>query len=110
MGKKAKAVIQDAERGIHHIHISVISIVEIMYLSQKKRIKINLKETLDLINESVNYAIADLTPQIVTVAQDIVFPELHDRLIIATAKHMGIPLLTSDKRIRGEKIVETIWD
>lgn len=110
IGGRAKAILKDAEQGVHIIHISVISIVEIMYLSQKNRIKINLKETLDIINESANYSIADLTPQIVAISENIIFSELHDRLIIATAKHIDIPLLTSDKRIREKKIVETIWE
>lgn len=109
IGKRAKSILRETEQGNNHIYISVISIVEIMYLSQKERIKINLKETLTLINQSLNYSIVNLTPQIVVVSNDIIFPELLDRLIIATAKHMAIPLITSDKKIQQKKIIETIW-
>jgi PIN domain nuclease of toxin-antitoxin system len=32
-----------------------------------------------------------------------------DRLIVATALHLGIPLVTTDARIRAAGVVETIW-
>lgn len=110
IGRKARTILDDAEQGKNRILISVISIVEIMYLAEKNRISINLLETLEMINKSVNYSIVDLTPQIVILAEQINFPELHDRLIMATAKYIGIPILTGDKEIKKSNIVETIWD
>jgi len=110
IGKKAKTILDAADQGKHHIYISVISMVEIMYLSEKKRIRIDLAETQAMIRDSTNYSIVDLTPDIVTRAQEIKFPELHDRLIIATASYLKVPILTSDKRIREIDDVETIWD
>lgn len=110
IGKKAQTILDAADQGKHHIYVSVISMVEIMYLSEKKRIRIDLAETQMMIRDSTNYSIVDLTPDIVTRAQEIKFPELHDRLIIATASYLKIPILTSDKRIREMDNVETIWD
>lgn len=111
IGKKTRMILEDVEQGKHHIFISVISIVEIMYLSEKKRIRIDMADTLRMINSSVNYSIVDLTSDIVVLAQNIKFPELHDRLIIATANYLKIPILTGDKRIRDEiNMVESIWD
>ena len=98
IGKKAKAVLEDTEKGKHHIFISVISLVEIMYLSQKHRIRISLDETLEIINRSLNYSIVDLSPEIVRVAESSSCPELHDRLILATAKYLELPLLTKDQQ------------
>ena len=60
IGKRAKAILNDAEKGKHRIFISVLSLVEIMYLSQKMRISTNLAETLTIINNSENYMIVDL--------------------------------------------------
>lgn len=110
IGKKAKTILDAADQGKHHIYISVISMVEIMYLSEKKRIRIDLAETQAMIRDSTNYSIVDLTPDIVTRAQEIKFPELHDRLIIATASYLKTPILTSDKRIREIDDVESVWD
>lgn len=109
IGRKAKVILDDAEKGKHHIFISVISLVEIMYLSQKMRIKINLKETLKIINNSANYSIADLNPQVVILAEETGFPELFDRLILATAKHLGVPMLTPDEELQKIEDVKTVW-
>ncbi|HYH05933.1 MAG TPA: PIN domain-containing protein [Thermoanaerobaculia bacterium] len=32
-----------------------------------------------------------------------------DRLIVATAMHQGVPLVTKDARIRESAVVQTIW-
>lgn len=36
-------------------------------------------------------------------------PELHDRIIVATAEHLGALILTSDAVIERSRHVETIW-
>lgn len=110
IGRKAKTILDAAEQGKHHIYISVVSMVEIMYLSEKKRIRIDLAETQAMIGNSTNYSVVDLTPDIVVHAGNVQFPELHDRLIIATADYLKIPILTSDKKIREIGSVEAIWD
>lgn len=109
IGKKAKVILDGAEKGRHHIFISVISLVEIMFLSQKMRIKINLRETLEIINNSANYSVVDLNSHIVTVAETIKFPELFDRLILATAKYFGVSMLTPDEGLQKIEDVKTVW-
>ena len=83
--------------------------VEILYLSEKKRIDIDLDETVDLIGESENYGLFDLSPAIVKIAEGINFPEIFDRLIISTARYLDVPLVSSDQGIKESGFVETIW-
>jgi PIN domain nuclease of toxin-antitoxin system len=109
IGKKAKIVLQEVPLGKHRIYISVLSLVEIMYLAQKNRIGINLFETLDTINNSTNYFLVDLSPEIVAVAEAIEFYEIFDRLIVATAKFLNIPILTSDEKIKDIPGIEVVW-
>ena len=89
--------------------LSIVSLVEILYLSEKNRIMINLGESLDIINDSANYSIVDLTTEIVKFAEKIDFPEIFDRLIITTAQYLGVPILTSDGAISESGLVEAIW-
>ncbi|MEA3222600.1 MAG: PIN domain-containing protein [Thermodesulfobacteriota bacterium] len=110
IGEKAFEIINGVERGEHHCYVSTISLVEILYLSEKKRIHISLGKTLGKINESENYSVISLTPQIVKLAESIHFPEIFDRLIISTAKCLGVPILTSDKEISSTTFVETVWE
>jgi len=39
--------------------------------------------------------------------QDI--PELHDKIIAATAKYLNLPLITKDEVLRNLASVKTIW-
>ncbi len=109
IGKKAKVILDGAEKGRHLILISVISLVEIMYLSERMRIKINLAETLEMINKSANYSIVDLNQEIVMLADKVKRPEFFDRLILSTAKFLEVPLITPDGEIHEIDIVKTIW-
>ncbi len=107
IGAKAKNILNSRQ---HSFFISVISLIEILYLSEKKRIKINLTETINEIEKSSLYTIVDLTPDIVKTAEKLKFPELHDRLILSTAKWLGIPVLSSDKHFKKVKTIEVVWD
>ena len=109
IGRKARTILEGVEQGDHHLFLSTVSLVEILYLSEKNRIMINLGESLDIIDDSANYSIVDLTTKIVKFAEKIDFPEIFDRLIMSTARSLDIPILTSDKAIRNSGIVETIW-
>ena len=109
IGRSAYELISGVERGEHHCYVSTISLVEILYLSEKNRIPIRLGGALEKLNKSENYSIVDLTPEIVGIAERIEFPDIFDRLIMATAQYLGIPILTSDKDITSKNVVETIW-
>ncbi|OHD64893.1 MAG: hypothetical protein A2096_10105 [Spirochaetes bacterium GWF1_41_5] len=91
------------------IYISAITLAEVLYLSEKNRIKIDLQDIKKKIIGSNNYRIIDLTFDIVEEAKSVKLNELHDRLIVATAKHFNLPILTSDKIITDSKIVKVIW-
>jgi len=109
IGRKVRSILEGVEEGEHHLFLSTISLVEILYLSEKKRIMVNLEESLDMIQESANYSVVDLTTPIVRLAEKIKYPEIFDRLIISTAQYLNVPLITSDKAIRKSGVVETIW-
>jgi PIN domain nuclease of toxin-antitoxin system len=36
-------------------------------------------------------------------------PELHDKIIISTAKHLNLPIITKDKSLRNLTSIKTIW-
>ncbi len=107
IGKKASKILNTKDNSFI---ISVISLMEVLYLSEKKRIAINLAETLEVINSSSLYSIIDLTPEILEVAETINYYELHDRLILSTAKWLGIPLISSDRNFETVKGIEVVWN
>lgn len=109
LGTNAKQLLQAADRGEHIIYISIFTMVEIMFLSESHRIPIDFQVTKQKIRESDNYMIVDLDIDIVDVCRDIHGLELHDRLIVATAKRYKVPILTSDRAITQSGIIEVIW-
>ena len=107
IGIKAREIIEQQH---NHFYISIISLMEILYLSEKRRINVNLDETLTITESSSLYSIVNLTPEILKIAETTIFDELHDRLILSTAKWLQIPIISSDKMLTNVKGVEVIWN
>ena len=110
IGSKASYVLEHIYNSDDSLLVSVISLMEVMYLSEKNRIDINLEDTLDSIESSSKYAIVDLNSDVLRVAKTINFYELHDRLILATAKWLQIPILSSDAKFSAMEGIEVIWN
>ena len=110
VGKTALSILTDADNGKNKIIVSAISLMEIMYLYEKGRIKFSLNDFLEKIENHKYYKVIDLNTNILLSAIEIKNVELHDRLLIATAKHLDIPILTCDKVIQKNNLVKTIWD
>ncbi len=110
IGKKALEILNSVEKSDTEFAISVISLMEIMYLSEKNRIGIDLQKTFSIIAETSGYQIIDLNLEIIKTASQIQFYELHDRIIIASALWLGIPIITSDSQFSKIKDLEIIWD
>ncbi len=104
MGKKvindaSHEAFKSADQGKGIIIIPAIVVMEILYLFEKNRIPVGLFQTEDLI-ESDNYQFEPLSLEILKAGSEITdIPELHDRLIAATARHLGLPLITNDPDI-----------
>ncbi len=113
MGKKvindaAHQAYLSADKGEATIIIPAVVMMEIMYLFEKNRIQIGLLQTEDLM-ESQNYRFEPLSFEILKTASQIDdIPELHDRLIAATANHLDLPLITNDPVISKSKFVTVL--
>jgi PIN domain nuclease of toxin-antitoxin system len=110
IGNQAEKILEDITITEDRLFISVISLVEILYLSEKNRIDINLQETIEKIKKSEIYSIVNLNADIVKTAETIKFYELHDRLILSTSKWLDIPIISSDKRFKEISEIKTIWN
>jgi len=109
IGSEASRILDSEDNG-HNFVISVVSLMEVMYLAEKNRIEINLTESLDLIESSSKYMIVNLNPEILRVAENTEFYELHDRLILATAKWLNVRVISSDSKFADVEGTEVVWD
>jgi PIN domain nuclease of toxin-antitoxin system len=110
LGRQAANILNHIEQREDTMMISIISLMEIMYLAEKNRIAIDLSQTLDLIDSSAHYLIIDLNRDVLKVAETLCFDELHDRLILATARWLDIPIISSDHKFTKIADIEVIWD
>lgn len=110
LGHKARTILNMAHENEDTLLISVVSLMEILYLAERKRISLDLAQTLALLAASKTYLVVDLSPDIIQVAATISFPELHDRLILATAKWLGTPIISSDSLFPQVSDIVVIWD
>jgi PIN domain nuclease of toxin-antitoxin system len=90
-----------------------ICLVEVIYLIEKGRLPMAALERLMAVFENPGVALRiapldiDVTKFVQQIPRDTV-PDMPDRIIAATALHLGLPLVTRDQRIRATGI-ETIW-
>lgn len=106
---KVRSIFERAEQGEHKFIISTISLMEILYLSEKNRISIELDKVIEKIRASTMYNVVSLSPEIVITAKNIEFYELHDRMILATAKYLDVPIISPDEKFHEVSGIETIW-
>ena len=69
-----------------------------------------MAETLNKIESSSLYSVVDLTPEILKVAEKTPFKELHDRLILSTAKWLEIPIISSEEEFDEVEGIKLIWN
>jgi PIN domain nuclease of toxin-antitoxin system len=113
LGRAARDTFDACDRGEGVVYVPTICLVEIVYLREKGRIPVELKAQLDaaLRAEATGLILADLTPEIADAVARVPrsdVPDMPDRIIAATAVHLGLPLISRDRAIQLSD-VETIW-
>ena len=113
LGSEARRVFEETEQGRATILISAITLIEAIYLAEKKKVPPeNLKALIDKIQGSVNYLVAPVTFEVAIAIQEVArekVSDMPDRIIVATTKNAQAKLITRDNNIRRSHIVETIW-
>jgi PIN domain nuclease of toxin-antitoxin system len=92
------------------IHIPAIVFAEILYLSEKQRISLTLVDVRKHLQHFSSYRELPLNLEIIEQATKINdIPELHDRLIVASAQFLELELVTNDPKIQSSASGKTVW-
>ncbi|WP_278007867.1 PIN domain-containing protein [Dictyoglomus turgidum] len=87
-----------------------IVLAEVIDIAEKKRISIDYEELIDKIEENSSFEIYPLDINVLRMLKDVPnIYELHDKIIVATAKLLDAKVITKDVDIQNSKLVETIW-
>jgi len=110
ISKKSKKIFEKCERGGGIIFIPAIVVAECLSIFDKKKVVFDFHDLFDKIRESENYIVIPLgyrvLHQMVETGEVV---ELHDKIIVATAKLLDLPLITKDNHLLGLETITTIW-
>lgn len=111
LGEDAARAFQEAEQNEAILYIPALAFAEVMYLSERQRISIGVAEVMSYLRRYAESVFeAPLNLEIIAVAQTMTdIPELHDRLIAATARVLGAKLITNDQTLQASQFVQTLW-
>jgi PIN domain nuclease of toxin-antitoxin system len=110
LGHKAAGIFSKCEKGEIVIFVPSIVIAEALSIFDKKRVSFDFKKLFRKISESDNFVIIALDFPILQKMVDLKdVPELHDKIIVSTAKYLNLPVITKDSIIQSLSHVKTIW-
>lgn len=109
LGMLARRVLQEADQGRHTIVISGATLTEVLYLSERRRISVDLAILKNLLAQSHSYSVAPVNFEVIDATATIDdSPELHDRVIAGAAAWLKIPILTNDPDMTASRQVQPI--
>ena len=94
--------------------ISTITLVEMVYLAEKNRIPQEpIAALIDGLQLSIdNYRLVPIDLGVIHALEQVprkAVPDMPDRIIVATAVSLGLPLLSRDAAIQDFEGIESIW-
>ena len=110
ISSKVSEIFEKCEKGENIIFIPTIVIAESLSIFEKKRISFNFNNLFKKIDTSDNFVLIALDYHILrkmVALKEIT--ELHDKIIVSTAKYLKVPLITKDKTLQNFHSVKTIW-
>ena len=110
LSRRAHSVFEKCEQGESVIFVPSIVIAEALSIFERKRVSFDFKKLLKKINESENFAIIALDLPILRKMIDLKdVPELHDKIIVSTAKYLNLPVITKDETIHNLSHIRAVW-
>ncbi len=114
LSRKARSIFLRAHDGHEQVIVPSIVLIEAVFLMQRERIEGHITQILlDLPEDpQAGIYVYPLNLAIARVVKDFgpeAIPEMPDRIIAATARHLDLPLLTADTTIHNSKMVYAVW-
>jgi PIN domain nuclease of toxin-antitoxin system len=107
------AALDDAAEARQKIALSPISLAEVVYLIEKRRLPMAAYTDLRNALRNPNHVLeeAPFTMEVVEAMQRVArseVPDMPDRIVAATAVYLGVPVISRDRRIRTADL-RTVW-
>ena len=106
---RARAVI--ARAGWGELAISDMTLLELAMLIRRKRVLPGMPLDEALRQTEEEFIVVPIGGRVAELAVTLALPQgdPFDRVIVATALTLQIPLISADRAIRKSRLVETVW-
>lgn len=109
ISKRAQSILTKAESGTFEILIPTIVMAELLYICERGKSPIKFDEILLRFENCVGFTTVPFDFNILEIMMDLSSGlELHDRIIIATAKNYGSAIISRDSAFKKVPIT-VIW-
>lgn len=106
---RTNSVFKSVESFKDTMFVPSIVLAECIHLIETKRIKLDYNELFSRFEKANNFVVMPLELGVLRMLPAIKLSELHDRIIVATAKSLDAVLITKDNEIIDSGFVKTIW-
>ena len=111
LGRAAARTLRHADAGRVEVFVPAIVAVELSLLQEAGRKVVGAPELHALLAAQPAFRLAPLdTKQALEFALLRSLHDPFDRMIVAAARVLGVPLITADTTIQASALVTTIWD
>jgi PIN domain nuclease of toxin-antitoxin system len=111
LGRAASRLFLAAESGRARIFVPSVLLVELALLRERGRKVLGVAEVLTAVAQSngLDFAPFDL-PEAREFALLSSLPDPFDRMVVATARALGCPLITADDVVTSSGLASIVWD
>lgn len=102
LSKKAREIFDLCDNGQGTIIISVLVLLEVIDILDKKKVDLNFDEIITKIIQADNFIISEINLSLILEVNNVKgFKDLYDRVIVSTAKIFDASLISKDRIIRN---------
>ena len=106
--RKLREKIEEVRNAGGRLLVPTIVLAEALAIAEKGKVKFDFYDMYQLIKNESEFEIISFSPEILEEVLHTQIPEIHDRIIVATAKFYKVWILTKDKIIRESGEVEKL--
>jgi len=106
--RKLKEKIEEVRNAGGRLLVPTIVLAEALAIAEKGKVEFDFQDMYQLIKNEPEFGIISFTAEILEEVMHTEIPEIHDRIIVATARFYRAGILTKDKIILESGEVERL--
>jgi PIN domain nuclease of toxin-antitoxin system len=99
LNRELKEKIDEIRNEGERLIVPTIVLAEALYIAERGRVKFDFQRMYEILKSETEFEIAGFTAEILEGAIPLKIPELHDRIVVATADFYRAGIITKDKII-----------